>query len=238
MGDDAGRELEVAEDDVLHVAEDRLPVGVALDRLLADEVQDDREIVGAERSEGVLVLADLPQVLPVSVDDQHASELSGVDELLQLSHTGVVEEKVPRHEHETAFLRELDQLVGVLALERHRLLDEDVLPRLERLPRQGVMGDDRGCDHDRVQIGVVQELVQVGGQAGVREAHRCPGPALLVAVAEPGECRSREVVEVSGEVRPPVAEPHQADANGVGAHGPEIVSRRTWTICSDACPSP
>ena len=70
MRDDPGGELEVAEDDVLHFAQDRLPVRVALDRLLADEVENDREIVSAERSERVLVLPDLPEILPVPVDDE------------------------------------------------------------------------------------------------------------------------------------------------------------------------
>ena len=239
MRDDPGREFEVAEDDVLHFAEERLPVRVALDRLLADEVHDDREIMGAERSERVLVLAYLPEVLPVSVDDEHAAELSRVHELLQLAYARVVEQEMSRHEHEVALLGEQHELLGVLALERHRLLDEDVLPGLERPLGQRIVGDDRGCEHDCLEIRVIQKLVEVGGRAGLREPLRDSGPVLLVAVAQPGERCSREVVEVPGEVRPPEAEPDQADSNGVvGGHRPEIVSRRAWTIRSDACPSP
>jgi hypothetical protein len=65
-----------------------LPCAHDLARLLADEVEDHREVVHAERPERVLVLADLAEVLPVAVDAEHVAERRRVDELLQLAHAG------------------------------------------------------------------------------------------------------------------------------------------------------
>ena len=45
-------------------------------------------IVDAERPERVLVLADLPEVLPVAVDVEDVAELAGLDQLLELRTAG------------------------------------------------------------------------------------------------------------------------------------------------------
>ena len=73
-----------------------------LDRVLADQPEDHREVVHAERPERVLVRAHDPEVLPVRVDAEHVAELARVDELLQLAHARVVEEQVAGHQDEVA----------------------------------------------------------------------------------------------------------------------------------------
>ena len=101
VGDLAAREAQEAEDDVLDArVQERVPVRPGLRRLLADEVEDHREVVHAERPERVLVLADRAEVLAVAVDAEHVAEVAGVDELLQLAHARVVEQQVARHQHE------------------------------------------------------------------------------------------------------------------------------------------
>ena len=105
------------------------------DRLVgssSDQVEDHREVVNAERPERVLVLADHAEVLAVAVDAEDVAELAGVDELLQLAHAGVVEQQVARHQHEASLLGERDELLHLGGAHRGRLLDEDVLARLER----------------------------------------------------------------------------------------------------------
>ena len=102
MRDLAGREAEEAEDDVLDARLDEvLSVGDDLGRLLAEEPEDHREIVDAERPEGVLVRADHAEVLTVAVDAGNVPELTGIDELLHLAKAGVVEEQVAGHQHES-----------------------------------------------------------------------------------------------------------------------------------------
>ena len=88
-----GRELEVAEDDVLDAGSEKgMTLGERGRRLLADQVEDHGKVVHAERPQRVLVLADHTEVLPVAVDAQHVAELAGVDQRLQLVHAGVVEQ--------------------------------------------------------------------------------------------------------------------------------------------------
>src|SRR5690242_36924 len=213
-------EAKVAEDDVLDpLVEERVAVRRRLDDLLLDQVEDDREVVDAERPERVLVLADLPEVLAVAVDDEHVAELARVDELLQLLHRGVVEEQVARHQHEAARLRQGDQLLHLGDPHRRRLLDEDVQTGRESLSRERIVGRDRRRDHDRIDLAGGDHLVEVAGDPSVGEAARELVPQRVARVAEPAEVG--DVVVYAREVPAPVAEPDLADAElSVGAHFP------------------
>ena len=106
MRDLAGREAEEAEDDVLDARlQEVAAVRDGLGRLLAEQPEDHREVVDAERPERVLVRADDAEVLAVAVDAGDVAELAGVDELLHLAQARVVEEQVPGHEHEVPLAR-------------------------------------------------------------------------------------------------------------------------------------
>ena len=107
----AAREAEEAEDDVLDArVEGRAAARPRPRRLLVEEVEDHRQVVHAERPERVLVLADDAEVDAVAVDAEHVAELARVDELLHLAHARVVEQQVPRHQHEPARVGERDEL--------------------------------------------------------------------------------------------------------------------------------
>ena len=94
-----GREAQVAEDDVLDaLLEERLAARPDLGRLLAEQVEDDREVVDAEAPERVLVAPDRAEVLAVAVDVEDVAELARVDELLELRDARVVEEQVAGHQ--------------------------------------------------------------------------------------------------------------------------------------------
>ena len=174
MGDLPGREAQEAEDDVLDAGrEEGIAARPDLLGLLADQIEDDREVVDAERPQCVLVLADLPQVLAVAVQAEDLAELAGLDELPQLLDAGVVEEQVARHDDEVALLRECAELLGLLGPERRRLLDEDVLPRRERAAREVEVGGDGRGDDDRVHRVVAEHLVEVpDGRAPAGSAPR------------------------------------------------------------------
>ena len=170
VGDLARGEAEIAEDDVLDAAvKEVTAMRDDLHRVLADQPEDHGEVVHAERPERVLVRPHDAEVLPVRVDAEHLAELARVDELLQLSDAGVVEEQVAGHQHEVALARQIrDELVHLRALHRRRLLDENVLARLERLPRELVVGRHGSRDHDRVQFRVGQHLGVVRGRCALR----------------------------------------------------------------------
>ena len=147
-----GREAEVAEDDILDAVLEEVAAQRDRDlRLLVEEIEDHREVVDAERPERVLVRANDPEVLAVAVDAKHVAELAGVDQLLQLLDAGVVEEQVARHQDEVAVGCDGDQLVHLGGPHRRRLLDQDVLARLERLLRELVVRGHRRGDHDCVE---------------------------------------------------------------------------------------
>ena len=125
------------------------------------------------------------------------------------------------HEDEVALLGDRDELVDLRRLHRGRLLDEHVLPGLERLLRELVVGRDGRRDHDGVQRGVAEHLVEALGPARLRIA----GVELLLlpvrGIAEPGELG--EVGEVPRQVLSPLAQPGLADAD---AHSFQTLSDR------------
>src|SRR4029453_17044426 len=89
--DASRRKAQIAEDDVLYAfVEEVAAVRDRLRRLLLEQVEDDGEVVHAERPQRVLVLADLAEVLAVAIHAEHVSELALLDQLLELADARVV----------------------------------------------------------------------------------------------------------------------------------------------------
>ena len=65
------------------------------------------------------------------------------------------------HQHALALARELDQLVGQLGRGGERLLDERVLAGAAGSGAKVEVGEHRRRDHDRVELGVVEQVVDV-----------------------------------------------------------------------------
>src|SRR5664279_85784 len=75
---------------------------------LAGEIEHDRDVVGSQAPERVLVRAQLAEVEPVAVDVvDPVTELPGIGQLLELAHAGVVLEQVPDHQHPAGGARRL-----------------------------------------------------------------------------------------------------------------------------------
>ena len=117
----------------------------------------------------------------------------------------MVEQEVAGHDHEVTLLSQCAELLGLLGPERRRLLDEDVLPRGERAVREVEVGGNGRGDDDRVHRVVGENLVEVLGGARLREARPVPFQLLGRRVANPRQ--AREIVEVTRQVRAPVAQP-------------------------------
>ena len=122
----------------------------------------------------------------------------------------MVEEQVAGHEHEPARLGEGDELLHLLAAHRRRLLDEDVLARLERLLRELVVGRHRGRDDDGVDLLVRQQVGERGRRARLRVARAELGQPLRVGVADPRELG--ELADDPDDVLPPAADARMGDA--------------------------
>src|SRR2546429_9733553 len=93
-------------------------------------MEDHREVVDAERPEGVLVLADLTEVLPVAIDVEDVPELARADQLLKPRDSGVVEQEMARHQHALLRLGGRDELLDLAGGQRRRALGPGMPSRL------------------------------------------------------------------------------------------------------------
>ena len=217
---DAGREAQEREHDVLDARVGvGLPARLGQRGVLAGEVQDHRDVVGAERPQRVLVAAQLAEVQALRVDVVDVAELAGVGDRLEHVHAGVVDEQVPDHQDPVVVLGGLDGALGVLDGVGERLLDEAVLARLQDpLGERAVRGDRRG-EHDRVELVVVEQIVEVAGEARVRIGGLQALADRFPLVAAPRQLAVRDGREVAREVGSPVAEAYDADVNGLHMRG-------------------
>ena len=133
---------------------------------------------------------------------------------------GVVDEQVADHQDPVRRRRRGDGALGVLDRVGQRLLDQAVLAGAQdALGQRAVARDGRG-EHDRVEVGIVEQVVEVGGEAGGREG-RCPARAGgFGRVAAPRELAARDGGEVARQVGTPVAEADDADPD----HGFQVNS--------------
>ena len=121
---------------------------------------------------------------------------------------------MPGHDDEIPFGGGVHQLDALLGGRGERLLDEDVLAGLERGEPERVVGADRRRDRDGVDRLVGEDLVELLAGADAREAPAHQLEAVRVAVADRRDLRALELEEVANEVRAPVTEPDDCDADG------------------------
>jgi hypothetical protein len=185
--------------------------------------------VGAKRPQRVLVGAQLAEVQAVSVDVEHAPELAGVDQLLELDDAGVVLEQMADHQRSAGALRSRHHGLGVGGRLRHRLLNEAVLARRDHLDRQCGVRRYRRRERHGVDTVVCEHLVEVGGRAGVREQRRDTLAVGVERIADPGELCTRECREVASDVRSPVPQAGDGDAQGaIGRHRASLRRLLDW----------
>src|SRR4029079_16337643 len=159
----------------------------------------------------VLVRADHAEVLTVAVDAGDLAQLTCVDELLHPPETRVVEEQMTGHQHEVPLLREGDQLLHLLALHRGRLLDEDVLARLECLFRERVVGRYRCRDRDRRDGVVGERFLQRRRDSRVGIALGVLVAPCAVQVADPRQLG--ELTDDASDVPSPTPDARVGDAD-------------------------
>ncbi len=222
VSDDPGGEAQVAEDDVLDaLAHVGAPVRDALLGLLADQVEDHGDVVRAEAPEGVLVGAQLAEVEAVAVNVVELPELPPVEQRLEAVHGGVVLQQVAHHQDPPRPLGGRDGALRVLGGGGEGLLHEAVLARVRHLHGElGVGGHGRG-EHDGVELGVGEQILQLPREARPGERGRRARACLRGGVAQPAQLAAGDRGEVAREVRSPVAEAGDADADGClsgGAH--------------------
>jgi hypothetical protein len=202
-------------------------MGGNLTRLLAGEVEHDRDVVSAEAPEGVLVRSQLAQVQAVAVDVVDlVAQLARIRQLLQLLHAGVILEQVPDHQDAPVLLCRANGALGVGDRLRERLLDEAVLAGLQNAHGEIRMRRDRRRQRDRVELRIGEQLVEVGNHPRCREHRGHAVTPLLRRIAAVGELAARHRSEVPGQVRAPVAEAGDRDPQTRLCHGDGILIAR------------
>ena len=114
-----------------------------------DEVHD-RQVVRREVPEHVDVGLDEPEVDADAVDEEDVAEEAVRDQLADLQDGRRVAVGVVGHQHEAALPRRLDHLDALRRDVGERLLDDDVLARLERREHDRMVRARRCRDGDRV----------------------------------------------------------------------------------------
>ena len=104
----------------------------------------------------------------VHLDVEDIADQSVLDDLLQSQEVTVVTPVVEDGERLLALLGRRDHLIGLLDGDAHRLLEDDMLARVEALDGQLGMGVVRGDDNGEVHglVGIESLVGGVGGDAG------------------------------------------------------------------------
>ena len=147
------------------------------------------------------------------------AELAGVGDLLQLRDARVVLEQVADHQRSARSPRPPRPRA------RRRRPTAPAASRRSsacrraaraRRARRGV-GHGRG-EHDGVELGVAEQVVELAGEARARERARVALARRLGGVAAPGQLAAREGGEVARQVRAPVAEARDAQSDRHALH--------------------
>jgi hypothetical protein len=182
---------------------------------LVQPIMQNRDVVRSEVPHHADVSLMKPQVDSRRGDEEDLTQLSRVDDLLDLVHRRAEHEGVAHHEGEAKLPGQGNQLLRLGGAARHGLLDEHVLAGEQgRFGKREVRGDGRG-DDDRVDLGVGEHESVVGGAGHRRITTFCFSQGFGTDVAEPLHPNLRELDVVSQKVRAPIAVAYDRD----GLHG-------------------
>ncbi len=112
------------------VLDARLQIGLPLrrhrHRHLAQQVQNDRNVVRSQAPHHVLVLADLAQVAPLGIQVIDLAQLTTVHQFLEVRDGRVIQEQMPHHEHQIALMGQAHQRLCIFYAQGNRLFHEHV----------------------------------------------------------------------------------------------------------------
>ena len=155
------------------------------------------------------------QIHALAVDVVDAADPIGFEDLLHRDNGGVVDEGVADHEGLPGAVTGTDDGFGIAHGCGEWLLDEDVLSRRERFLGELPMGADRRDDADGVDRGIIDELAVIGRHTHRRKALADDVEPLLREVRDGHGLGPRRFVQVSHDVRPPVARPDHTHTHGI-----------------------
>src|SRR5581483_1303227 len=90
--------------------------------------------------------------------------------------------------------------------ERERLLHKAVLSGVQNAPGKLRMRRHRGGDRHRIEFRITEKIFHVSGEPCASKHGLEAGAGRVAAVAAPDELASGERIEITGEIRTPIAE--------------------------------
>src|SRR5262245_15522743 len=207
-------------------ADRRSPLGLVLEQVI-----EDSDVVRRQIPDGVDILADRPEVGPCSVKIVDLPELFRRHALLHLPHAGVVEKRIPDHQHTPRRRGQLAQRVAASDVQRHRLFDQHVMAALERRLHQFAVRRCGGGDDHRIDA-IAGEYLRDGlasRDGGIARSHvRQPFGA---AIADDRQLNAREIVENACVIGSPVPKSNERDAMGPSVRPTMAIHRNGDSIC-------
>ena len=111
-----------------------------------------------------------PQVDPRGIVIENVSKLPTLDDLPDLADSARIDERVVDQQYQAALFRLGDELACLVGCFRHRLLEPKVLARLESSQTECEMCVNRGSNGDRVDAGILEEVLVPRGRPDSRIA--------------------------------------------------------------------
>jgi len=127
---------------------------------LAQQVEEDGDVVRGQAPKDVLVLAHPAQVHPARLQVEDLAQRAGLHDGLELFDGRHEQGQVSHHQGPPPTPRQLDQVAGLLAGHGHGLFQEDRESGLQRLAGQLIVGHRRGGDGHGLEGPLSQGLVQ------------------------------------------------------------------------------
>ena len=179
----------------------------------AQEMVDDRDVVGGQVPQHVDVALKQAQVNPDAVNVVQLAELPRVNDLLDLLDGGAVHIGVVDHQDQAAGCGQIDQRLGVRSRMGQRLFNQHVFSGLKCGRGDVCMRRDGRRHGNRRDVLALQDLLKLLEHVNVRIPLVDFGQPLGVGVADSRHPSQRALGKVTHQIRAPVAGPDHSDSS-------------------------
>src|SRR5919106_58443 len=120
--------------------------------------------MGGEVPKGILVISHRAKVHPLGIDIVDITQLLGIDHPFEPVNDGMIFQQVSDHKDATFLGCNLDQLLRLGYGENKWLFHKYILACLQSRLAEWVMRCSRSGDDDRLQVRILQEVLEASGE--------------------------------------------------------------------------
>lgn len=172
-----------------------------------------------EIPEHVHVCLHQPEIDPSGIVIMDLAELTPLDEVADFAHRRRVDERVIHHQDQLSLGRLFDELLPQVGTVAERLLHEDVLPGPQAAHRDLEMRVDRCRDRDRIDVRILDQIVDHRGGLDMRILRPRPSEPLGIEIGDREKLAIPTRVKIPQQIRAPIPATHDADSNPPAATG-------------------